>query len=936
MGIDNSKAGNFRAIKTFLLGILGVLCVIGAYAMRWDSSAELQTLDMRFRCTADSAPPENVVIIAIDDNSLGAIGRWPWPREILAGIVETLTQCGAEIVMLDIILPNPQKVRLIYPLSEIYRPDSSEIVADAPPIPIYDDAILTRAIAEAGNVFVPFHVTFNPDAQSTNSSQLESRVAELLDKNPNGSFELLMESLGKEFQNSSRKIAKIYLRQRSLMSLRRFALPVTSPAIDIPTGVPVAPLVTFAEAIYASGFVSYQSGDDGTVRQITMLTNISANSESQHRQTGEKKLHYPQLALSVAADVFVRKHGKLQGVSADNSKITLASAAGEQLVIPVNSQGKMLINWRRGEVYVSAAEVAVIIRKKAEIKRNNRLKRITQLQLAENRCPALLRLFAQADITDRKLRAARRRRYTAQLYDPANIPPAPAELLRSEAVVEKQIESAFAAFRKNDLEAFYLASVPTEPNAKTVYDKLSGMLKRIDEIEAANAEKLACIDERLEILRTKIGGKICMVGSTSTGAADIVPTPINPQTPGVVVHANILDTILTGDFIIEAPWWINALAILITGAIVAAVSVKFSVLPAAGLTLTSAAAYAAFCFLLFSLSNVWIAMVAPLAGMLVVFVIITGYRQITEERAKRQIRAMFSHAISPALVDRLMEDPSLAELGGEMRHLSCMFADLAGFTTLSERLGPQQTVRLLNSYFDRITDVVQNHRGGYINKFLGDGLMVFFGVPVFEDDHARQAVLAAVDAQRAIAEFNNGMFAAENFDTQITVRIGITTGKAMVGNCGSTQRMDYTAIGDCVNLSSRLQDANKFFRSKILIDSQTWESVKDENLLARPLGRVIVTGRTEPIWIWEIRDILDNTNSQNQQVMTDFTTAMELFAAQKFQQCRTLLESVLQRFPGDVACEVYIELCEQGIAGGEITPEISNTKGLSRIALPWE
>jgi len=311
------------------------------------------------------------------------------------------------------------------------------------------------------------------------------------------------------------------------------------------------------------------------------------------------------------------------------------------------------------------------------------------------------------------------------------------------------------------------------------------------------------------------------------------------------------------------------------------------------------------------------------------------YRQITEERAKRQIRAMFSHAISPALVDQLMEDPSLAELGGEMRRLSCMFADLAGFTTLSERLGPQRTVRLLNSYFDRITDVVQNKHGGYINKFLGDGLMVFFGAPVYEDDHAVRAVLGGIYTQRAIAEFNDAL-REENSDTQIAVRIGITTGEAMVGNCGSTQRMDYTAIGDCVNLSSRLQDANKFFASNILVDQQTWMAVKDEKLLARPLGRVIVTGRVEPIWIWEIRDLLDDTNPQDKQVMTDFTTAMDLFAERKFQECKTLLQSARQKLPNDVACEVYIELCEQGLAGGEIVPKISSAKGLSRIALPWE
>ena len=197
--------------------MLGVLCIVGGYILQLDSAAELQTLDMRFRYAAEKAPPKNVVIVDIDDNSLEIIGRWPWPREILAGIIETLTQCRAEIVMLDIILPHPQKVRLIYPLSEIYNPDSSETVADVPPIPIYDDAILTKAIAKAGNVFVPFHVDFKQDTQPPGSSQLNLHIAELLEKNPNLSFDSLITSLGKELTHSPRNVVKIYLHQQLLL-----------------------------------------------------------------------------------------------------------------------------------------------------------------------------------------------------------------------------------------------------------------------------------------------------------------------------------------------------------------------------------------------------------------------------------------------------------------------------------------------------------------------------------------------------------------------------------------------------------------------------------------------------------------------------------------------------------------------------------------------
>ena len=159
-----------------------------------------------------------------------------------------------------------------------------------------------------------------------------------------------------------------------------------------------------------------------------------------------------------------------------------------------------------------------------------------------------------------------------------------------------------------------------------------------------------------------------------------------------------------------------------------------------------AVAYAAFnASVVFGVMNCWLAVWHPLMAMVAGFAMVTAYRQLTEERAKRRIRALFAHAMSPALVDRLLEDPSVARLGGERRVVTCFFSDMAGFTSLSERLGEQGTVSLLNRYFDRMTDVIQNRNGGYLNKFLGDGLFVFFGAPVFQDDHPARAIRAAID-----------------------------------------------------------------------------------------------------------------------------------------------------------------------------------------------
>jgi adenylate cyclase len=300
--------------------------------------------------------------------------------------------------------------------------------------------------------------------------------------------------------------------------------------------------------------------------------------------------------------------------------------------------------------------------------------------------------------------------------------------------------------------------------------------------------------------------------------------------------------------------------------------------------------------------------------MLGSFLVVTAYRQLTEERAKRHIKRLFAHAISPALVDRLLEDPSLAELGGQKRELSCMFTDLGGFTSLSESLGPQETVRLLNRYFDRAAEVIQDRCGGYLNKFLGDGIFAFFGAPVFQTDHARRAIEAAVQCQGEIVELNKALAAEGGPDIQLSLRVGITTGEAMVGNCGSTQRMDYTAIGDCVNLASRLEQANKFFGTGILVDEHSWGAAGLADVPARLLGKVLVAGLAEPVNVWEVLAPADGEPGELPKALDDFTQAVELLASRNFEAAAETFERLRELLPDDKPTQLYLEVCRQYVA----------------------
>ena len=213
-------------------------------------------------------------------------------------------------------------------------------------------------------------------------------------------------------------------------------------------------------------------------------------------------------------------------------------------------------------------------------------------------------------------------------------------------------------------------------------------------------------------------------------------------------------------------------------------------------------------------------------------------------------------------------------------------------------------------------------------------------MPVFQEDHPARAVQAAVDCQNEVRLFNEEL-AREMDDKQVSfsIRIGVSTGESMVGNCGSTQRMDYTAIGDCVNLSSRLEEANKFFGTHILVADETWRCVDGDDLLARPLGQIIVTGQSDPVAIWNVLSRRSDAPQQQQDAVAEFTRAVEDFSRQDFQAAQERFREAQKILPDDGPTRIYLELCEEcatrPAAINAPGYETRSGKGVASIVWPW-
>jgi adenylate cyclase len=262
-------------------------------------------------------------------------------------------------------------------------------------------------------------------------------------------------------------------------------------------------------------------------------------------------------------------------------------------------------------------------------------------------------------------------------------------------------------------------------------------------------------------------------------------------------------------------------------------------------------------FVTFDLLNLLHVFPTVIVQQFTVFVGFVGFRVLTEEENVKFIRNTFSKFVSQDIVDELLANPDAIALGGAKKEITVFFSDVRGFTTLSEQLSPEQLVQLLNDYLTAMTDMIIEYRGT-IDKYMGDAIMAFWGAPVPNDEHAYYACVASI-AQYAKLKEMQAKWEAEGKEASIDIGIGLNSGFAVVGNMGSSHRMDYTIMGDTVNLGSRLEGITKQYGVKMCISEFTYEKVKDR-VYARELDLVKVKGKNEPVRIYELMGLVNDAD----------------------------------------------------------------------------
>ncbi|MCA9659623.1 MAG: adenylate/guanylate cyclase domain-containing protein [Myxococcales bacterium] len=353
-----------------------------------------------------------------------------------------------------------------------------------------------------------------------------------------------------------------------------------------------------------------------------------------------------------------------------------------------------------------------------------------------------------------------------------------------------------------------------------------------------------------------LAGKIVIVGITYLGN-DRIRSPFAPRLPALEVHATAIDNVLAGDPIERASPLFDVLLCALAGLLTTLLfSRRLDGSPAlrfGGLGLLAVAQLVA-AYVAFAAADLWIGVVWPMAAIVIIGGVGLGAAYAGEARQRRWLRRSFSQYLGDETLGELLADPSAVGLGGARRRLSILFSDIRDFTSISESLSPEELVDLLNTFLTPMSQAVL-HRGGYLDKYIGDAVMAVFGAPVRHDDHAARALNTAIAMQRALDELNPGL--ASRGLRPLEVGVGVNTGDVVVGNMGSIERFDYTVIGDAVNLASRLEGLTKIYGARCLVGEATRREIAEGAETAgafafREVDRVRVKGKAQPVALFEL------------------------------------------------------------------------------------
>jgi len=406
--------------------------------------------------------------------------------------------------------------------------------------------------------------------------------------------------------------------------------------------------------------------------------------------------------------------------------------------------------------------------------------------------------------------------------------------------------------------------------------------------------------------------KIVLVGASATGIGDLRTPPYGGITyPGVEVHANAIDNMLNHQALTRgAAQELSDLALILffgipVGIWMALVAPRWMWFGLSFLVPLALIDYGAF------LGGRWLNFSVPAFTLVSNVLLVSLYRALVEEKEKRRVRTAFGQYLSPEVIRRLLRNPKLVE--PKKTEITVMFSDIRGFTTISENLDAQDLALLLNQYLSDMTGLVFENQGT-LDKYIGDAVMAFWGAPFEVDDHAISACNSALKMMRRVREMQRQWKAQGK--PQLDIGIGLNSGVASVGNMGSALRYGYTALGDTVNLSSRLEGLNKDYGTHIIVNETTYAATRDAKFVHRELDLIRVKGKTHPVMIYELigwagEETLYGSIADVESRLEQFARGRTLYRARRWEEAQYVFQVMIDKWPDDGPARTYWKRCQE-------------------------
>ncbi|MDR0496179.1 MAG: adenylate/guanylate cyclase domain-containing protein [Treponema sp.] len=885
--------------KSVIIGVsvavfFSLLRLLGVFG-----NLEYQIYDFFLRFRPDRYKNREVVFLDVDDQAIAYNGIFPWPRSVTADGLLRLKEYGAQAAIFDIefIDKGPQGVDTVYlnqGLPADFNRSFSEISSAArdifsalksgrirlADIDEYALAFTGLVGGEQESLFTKSQgVARDNDQYLIQSSALFGRSWSTLNLRPD-------ELSGEQAE-------------RRFMAEERFSYPVKA-AENIFKGknINILPaLPGFSMAAKGAGFTNVEIDKDGTRRRLYLAQNIHNH-------------WYLQLAFAPLVNYLGNPDLEL-----DNHKMIIRNAKMpggtiKDITVPLDGSGRMMLDWPKEDYFesyhhISFVDVSILEDIEVELEQYSMafgtvdISFFSQFEQSLRRIPIITRDLADLFDAAREAKARALELCSDEYFaDYVNYRSISRDLIRE--ILDIRPDEII-----NEMAPDLIGAYPESAEAildEAAYIEILTRYLRID------LDRYEEISERTERV---VKDKFCILGRVDTGTTDIGANPFWGEYVNVGTHGVVLDMILSESFVTPVGIQWQILFALIFVFLFFLASGKLTPVPRAISGFLMIFFIVSVTALLFRFTGVFFDPLVTVMSMTGAVILREIISYAGSEQEKQFIRKAFSTYVSTEVVKELLADPSRLQLGGTKRHMSAIFTDVQGFSTISEQLDPEKLVSLLNRYLTFMSDAVLEQMGT-IDKYEGDAIIAFFGAPVDLPDHAIRACESAISMKQIELNLNKKIMEDNLSPSPLLTRIGINTGPMVAGNMGTKNKMDYTIMGNAVNLAARLEGVNKQYGTWILASDDTIRETEGR-FLTRKLDRIRVVGINEPVRIHEVLNIMDYASPEQNNLVEVFQQALDFYEKRKWKEAIEGFKESLS-IEGAGPSKRYLHRCEHFLA----------------------